>query len=227
MVAFPLSGRKESEEWAKEVWYEACMREGKIKPTVQSSYGFDTSRASDSIGRNARHAQALLSRMTFIYRDLNFGGSPQYPYRHPIIQKVVNLTWFQNKDDVGIAFYDYFEPIPIEAITIALTVIECCIDEWSDGTWKESTWSEERYKAIYYSHRESLRNFRNHILDGQLEQGSNLLEQIQCDLLKEARYVSRSVYRGHSFLTRSLPHPKHTRGCPTRSYKGRGSRKAP
>lgn len=28
MVAFPLSGRKESEEWAKEVWYEACMREG-------------------------------------------------------------------------------------------------------------------------------------------------------------------------------------------------------
>ena len=40
----------------------------KIKPTVQSSYGFDTSRAPDSIGRNARRAQALLSRMTFIYR---------------------------------------------------------------------------------------------------------------------------------------------------------------
>jgi hypothetical protein len=27
-VAFPSSGRKESEEWAKDVWYEACMREG-------------------------------------------------------------------------------------------------------------------------------------------------------------------------------------------------------
>ena len=40
----------------------------KIMYTVQSSYGFDTSRAPDSIGRNARRAQALLSRMTFIYR---------------------------------------------------------------------------------------------------------------------------------------------------------------
>ena len=28
IVAFPSSGRKESEEWAKDVWYEACMREG-------------------------------------------------------------------------------------------------------------------------------------------------------------------------------------------------------
>ena len=75
--------------------------------------------------------------------------------------------------------------------------------------------NEERFKAIYRSHLESLIDFRNH---SQLQQGGNLLEQIQRDLLKEARYVSPSVYRGH---TRSLPHPKHTRGCPTRSYKGR------
>lgn len=27
-VAFPSSDREYSEEWAKEVWYEACMREG-------------------------------------------------------------------------------------------------------------------------------------------------------------------------------------------------------
>jgi hypothetical protein len=40
----------------------------KIMYTVQSSYGFDTCRSSDSIGRNARRAQALLSDITFIYR---------------------------------------------------------------------------------------------------------------------------------------------------------------
>jgi hypothetical protein len=65
--------------------------------------------------------------------------------------------------------------------------IECCIEEWSDGTWKQSNLSEERYKAIYLSHLNSLRDFYNH---GQLQQGGNLLDQIQCDLLKEARYVS-------------------------------------
>jgi len=31
--------------------------------------------------------------------------------------------WFQNKDDIGIIFYDYFAPIPPEAIALVLTVV--------------------------------------------------------------------------------------------------------
>ena len=40
----------------------------KVKHAVDSSYGFDTSRAADSIGRNAHRAQELLAKATFIYR---------------------------------------------------------------------------------------------------------------------------------------------------------------
>ena len=40
----------------------------KIKHAVDSSYEFETSRAPDSIGRNASRAQALLASTTFIYR---------------------------------------------------------------------------------------------------------------------------------------------------------------
>ena len=40
----------------------------KIMPVVESSYEFDTSRAPESISRNATYAQALLTKMTFIYR---------------------------------------------------------------------------------------------------------------------------------------------------------------
>jgi hypothetical protein len=57
--------------------------------------------------------------------------------------------------------------------------IECCIDEWSDGTWKESNWGEERHKAIYYSHLNSLGDLGHH-------QGVDLA-QMQYDLLKSAR----------------------------------------
>jgi hypothetical protein len=39
-----------------------------IKYTVETLYGFDTSRAPDSISNNARHTQALLTSMTFNYR---------------------------------------------------------------------------------------------------------------------------------------------------------------
>ncbi len=40
----------------------------KIKPAVGSSYGFNTSKSPDSIGHNASHALALLTKATFIYR---------------------------------------------------------------------------------------------------------------------------------------------------------------
>jgi len=40
----------------------------KIKFAVETLYGFDTSRDSESISRNASHAQALLAKATFIYR---------------------------------------------------------------------------------------------------------------------------------------------------------------
>jgi hypothetical protein len=58
-----------------------------------------------------------------LLQDFNFGGRPNYPYRHPIIQNVINITWFNHKDDGGIVFHEYFTPIPIETIALALTVV--------------------------------------------------------------------------------------------------------
>ena len=113
----------------------------KIKSAVVSSYEFDTSRTPDSIRRNASHAQALLAETTFIYRvrltaldlqptehlhgsqDFNSGESPRHPYQHPIIQKFVNIMWFQHRDDIGIVFDDQFNPIRFESIALALTVV--------------------------------------------------------------------------------------------------------
>jgi hypothetical protein len=196
-------------EWAKDAWDEACVKvtypvllrqdkefvfsnigfltdiKAEMKHAVKSSYGFNTSRAPDIISHNASRAQGLLSNMTFIYQDPNFGGTPRYPYRHPIIQTVINLTWFVDKEDDGIVFHEYFAPmIPIELIAFTLTVIECCIGEWSDGTWKESILNEERYQSIYVSHVNTLRDLHSH---GHHQQGGDLLGQIQYDLLKEAR----------------------------------------
>jgi hypothetical protein len=56
-------------------------------------------------------------------QEPNFGGTPHLPYQHPIIQKAINMTWFQDKDDDGIVFHEHFTPIPIQAIALALTVV--------------------------------------------------------------------------------------------------------
>ena len=44
-------------------------------------------------------------------------------YQHPIIQKAVNVMWFQNKRDEGIRYKDMFKPIPIPAIALVLTAV--------------------------------------------------------------------------------------------------------
>ncbi|KAI9450205.1 hypothetical protein F5148DRAFT_1337392 [Russula earlei] len=150
-------------------------------PSVQNRYGFNTSRAPDVISRNARYAQALLTEMTFIYGVRP--TRPRHPYRHPIIQQVINITWFQDKNSDGLIFYEHFTPIPIQTIALALAVIECCIDEWTDGTRKESNWTEGRYRSVYYSHVLSLNSLR----DQSRPPGEDLVAQIQRDLLKNAR----------------------------------------
>ncbi|KAH9954064.1 hypothetical protein BC827DRAFT_80429 [Russula dissimulans] len=197
-----------TEEWVAVAWSEACSRTGiypirlpceeelacsnmrhitnikaNIMHHVESLYGFDTSQAPDSISRNSRDAQALLTNVGFIYNDPNFGGTPHHPYRHPIIQKAINITWFQNKNSDGIVLHEYFNPMPIQVIALALTVVECCIDEWTSGTRKDSNWDELRYKIVYFSHISSLNDLRDH---GQ-PQGEDLLAHIQHSLLKNAR----------------------------------------
>ncbi|KAH9970810.1 hypothetical protein BJV74DRAFT_255904 [Russula compacta] len=136
------------EEWAAAAWSEACAFTGenpttlpqveevvtssmtllndmkmRIMHAVMTSYGFNTSQAAHSISSNITCAQALLAKTTFIYRELNLDGTSHFPYRHPVIQKAVNLTWFQNKDSDGILFYRHFTPIPVEAMALILTVV--------------------------------------------------------------------------------------------------------
>lgn len=65
----------------------------------------------------------------------------------------------------------------------AINQIECCIDEWADGTRKETRWDEGRFKTVYQLHIRSLNDFRKH----DIAQGDDVFEHIRSDLLKEAR----------------------------------------
>ena len=56
-------------------------------------------------------------------QDPNIGGTPRHPYRHPIIQEAINMMWFQNKDGDGVVFHEHFMPIPIQTISLVLTVV--------------------------------------------------------------------------------------------------------
>ncbi|KAN0137422.1 hypothetical protein V8E53_004867 [Lactarius tabidus] len=151
----------------------------KVTILVENMYNFKTSQALTSISYNARRAQGLLKQMNFIYPEPRTGRDP---YRHPIIQRVIDTTWFRDKDDIGVVDHEHFSPMPIPIIALTLMVIECCIDEWSSGTRKDSGWDDAKLQTVYDSHVSSLLDFQAH----SPASNRDLLYQLQCDLLRNA-----------------------------------------
>jgi hypothetical protein len=155
----------------------------KVTTLVEHRYHFNTSKAPESIRSNVELAKMLLRDMNFIYPEARDGGKRHRPYRHPIIQEAINLTLFRNKDDVGVVYHEHFSPMPIPIIALMLTVVQCCIEEWSDGQRKDTSWDDEKILAAYNLHVSSLFSFQAQGPDRNMD----VLCQLQCDLLKGAR----------------------------------------
>jgi len=41
----------------------------------------------------------------------------------PIMQKIINMMWFANKNDEGIKYQMWFKPFPLPALALILTVV--------------------------------------------------------------------------------------------------------
>jgi hypothetical protein len=112
----------------------------KLRHTVEILYEFDRNQSVGGINYNVAHAKELLTNMAFIYRvrphcipiwsalilvrsQEQNSGDPFHQYRHPIIQKAINILWFKNKNDDGMTFQEHFSPIPIPALALVLTVV--------------------------------------------------------------------------------------------------------
>ncbi|KAI0294526.1 hypothetical protein BC826DRAFT_1104596 [Russula brevipes] len=161
-------------------------RYAEMKPNVatlvETLYHFSTSQAPDSLRSNRERSQMLLRNMNFVYPEPRDGGKRHRPYRHSILQRAINVTWFRTRDDVGVVNHEHFSPMPVSIIAITLTVVECCIDEWSSGMRQDSSWDDEKFQAVYTSHVSSLFDFKAHS-----PTSNDVLNQLQCDLLKDAR----------------------------------------
>ena len=112
----------------------------KLRHAVATQYEFDRNQSAGSINYNVAHTKELMTNMASIYRvrpccittwstlilvrlqEQNSGNS-LHQYRHPFLQKAINILWFKNKDDDGMIFQDHFSPIPIPAVALVLTVV--------------------------------------------------------------------------------------------------------
>jgi hypothetical protein len=63
-----------------------------------------------------------------ITQEPNPDGVFHHPYRHPAIQKAINITWFRTVIDVGFDFKKHFSPLPVPAIAYILAAVRAVSD---------------------------------------------------------------------------------------------------
>ncbi|KZP29136.1 hypothetical protein FIBSPDRAFT_728048 [Athelia psychrophila] len=80
-------------------------------------------------------------------------------YEAGIIQKGVNIVFFNDKKDEGVLYEQFYKPFPEVGLALILTAIECCIDEWSTGSQTLKKFTSDEYSVIYDEHMSGLADF--------------------------------------------------------------------
>ncbi|KAG6906092.1 hypothetical protein DXG01_015961 [Tephrocybe rancida] len=144
----------------------------KTASLVETMYGFNSGQGRKIVIANCNLAEQLKLEKGFLYKELT-EDIHKGIYKHPIIQMAINKMWFKNKCDEGVVYTDMFYPMPIPAIALILTAIECNIDKWVSGTKTDIAFYADDYRTMYMKHIESLKTF------GEATSKHGLLETMQ------------------------------------------------
>ncbi|KII84509.1 hypothetical protein PLICRDRAFT_32215 [Plicaturopsis crispa FD-325 SS-3] len=210
--------------WAHASWQEACdalevqleltkqvikiiVGEGshfrgalkyRARPLVEAIYGFRTGGPA-AIERNRRLVVALKTKSGFLYKKCPSGNNMGRGYmQNRIIQKLVNIQWFKDRQDIGPIFEDQFEAFPEVALALVFTAVECAIDEWSSGVKSLVTFSGERYHSVYREHLKAIYEF------DQRSREHGILSQIKLKLGTNGR-IHAKVDMSEPDPSRELP----------------------
>lgn len=196
----------QSQEFATDAWHKSCKSKGvviefeeefcrlitqrasqvrgelktKARPLTKSLYKFkSTNGIKAAIRSNRELYEDLINKSSYIYEDPK---ARLGIYESPVIQEVINVTWFANKSDEGIEYSSYFKDgIPLVTIALVLTAIENCLDEWAEGEHSDIAFTAAGYKNNYEAHLKTLRAFAEHT------KNSRIVLRLQAKLLRNAR----------------------------------------
>ncbi|KIM68370.1 hypothetical protein SCLCIDRAFT_105913, partial [Scleroderma citrinum Foug A] len=132
----------------------------KLCPLVEVMFNFHSSQTKPVIKKNCMLAEEIKEGANFAFKVWALLQDDRRGFlKAPIIQKIINTMWFANKNDKGIKHHAHFKPFPLPALTLVLTSIKCCIDEWMTGTCADIPFTVQDYCTAYDSHLKCLQDF--------------------------------------------------------------------
>jgi len=131
----------------------------KIRPLIDTMYGFKSGQNRKTIAFNRKLAEDLKEGSAFAFKDVE---NKKGLYKHPIFQSTVNAMWFANRRDEGPRHSELFNPLPIRALGVVLAAVENNIDERLTGVRTDVAFTANDYRAVYEGHVKSLEEFAAH-----------------------------------------------------------------
>ncbi|GLB43923.1 hypothetical protein LshimejAT787_1501070 [Lyophyllum shimeji] len=128
----------------------------KARPLVEAFFGFESGQNRKIIAKNRETVEWLKEHSRFVYKT--------------------------SKTKV---FIEDFQPFPIQALALVLSVIECCLDEWMTGIKTSIEFSSKLYGDIYAGHLQHIKEFQDYTMRNK---ACDLLESILTKLYNRGRF---------------------------------------
>ncbi|KAG9090861.1 hypothetical protein FS749_000224 [Ceratobasidium sp. UAMH 11750] len=129
-------------------WIRGKIRE-RIRAIIEYGYGFRNPPTNCGDVKHNRRLARKLKPSVFHCRDLKTDSDQ---YEHPQLARAIMVGFFWDADAIGVAFSDRFNPIPVPAVALVLTMMQACIAEWELGYHKALELDIDTQQADYERH---------------------------------------------------------------------------
>ncbi|KAG8710622.1 hypothetical protein FRC08_016929 [Ceratobasidium sp. 394] len=129
-------------------WIRTKVRE-RVEVVVQYAFGFRNPaiRRSD-IKHNRRLAEKLAPNV-FHCKEHKPDANQ---YEHPAFIRAVCAVLFWDPASIGVVYHEKFNPVPIPAVALVLTMMQVCIEEWALGQFKSQSLNVDKQQIVYEKH---------------------------------------------------------------------------
>ncbi|KAG9083639.1 hypothetical protein FRC06_004451 [Ceratobasidium sp. 370] len=167
-------------------WVRGQIKD-RIRAIVQYGFGFHNPAANR---KDAKHNRRLAKKLgpTDLKPDTD-------QYEHPQFIRAIGAGLFWDSNSIGVIFRTQFNPIPVPAVALVLTMMQACIAEWTLGHYKPQQLDIEKQQANYESHllglyeyekttKQRLTRFRGQWFMAGMEYSGTALDEENLDIIR-------------------------------------------
>ncbi|KAG8710722.1 hypothetical protein FRC08_016802 [Ceratobasidium sp. 394] len=129
-------------------WLQTKVRE-RVEVIVQYGFGFRNPAVHRADIKHNRRLAEKLAPHVFHCKELKPNTDQ---YEHPVFIRAIGATLFWDPESIGVVYHDKFNPIPIPAVALVLTMMQVCIEEWALGQFKSQALDVEKQQVVYEKH---------------------------------------------------------------------------